>query len=135
QSIPLAGGSFSDLYVGSLPSFSPGGIAVNGNTLYLTNGATIEQMPTSGGTPTVLVSDSRFANLHGIIYLKNALYVIDNHATFAEIWKVDLSAGVDQAPSVTAPPDQAAVEGAATSFNLGSISDADSSSWSVNINW
>jgi N-acetylneuraminic acid mutarotase len=92
QSIPLGSGSFTDLFVGSLPGFSPRGIAVHGNTIYLTSGTQVLQMPTTGGTPTLLASDPRFANLGGITFFNNALYVIDQHPTFAEVWEVDLSA-------------------------------------------
>ena len=35
QSIPVAGGPFTDLYVGTLPDFAPGGIAIGGDTIYL----------------------------------------------------------------------------------------------------
>ena len=92
-SIPLGGNSltpFTALYTGSLPGFSPRGVAVSGNTIYLTNGNQILEMPTTGGTPTVLVSDSSFGNLDGLTYFDNALYVTDNHTTSAEVWKVDL---------------------------------------------
>src|SRR5262249_17864320 len=101
QSIPLGGGSsFTDLYVGALPGFAPRGIAVADGTVYLTSGNQRPQMPTAGGTPTPLVTDSRFGSLQGLTYFNNALYVTDQHATFAEVWKVDLNA--NQPPTADA---------------------------------
>jgi Ca2+-binding RTX toxin-like protein len=38
-------------------------------------------------------------------------------------------------PTVTAPADQIAVEGASKSFNLGSFTDPDGSPWSVKVDW
>lgn len=38
-------------------------------------------------------------------------------------------------PTVTAPSDQTAVEGASKSFSLGSFADADGSPWTVNVDW
>jgi Ca2+-binding RTX toxin-like protein len=38
-------------------------------------------------------------------------------------------------PNVTAPANQTAVEGASKSFNLGSFSDPDGGSWTVDVNW
>src|SRR5262249_17798696 len=104
QSIPLGGGSFTDLFVGTLPGFSPQGIAVQGSTLYLTSGNQILQMPTTGGTPTVFATDPRFGNLTGLTFFNSALYVVDNHAGFAEVWKVGFAAATStsiSAPTVT----------------------------------
>jgi hypothetical protein len=100
ESIPLSGGSFTTLYTGSLPGFSPHGIAINGNTLYLTSGNQILQMPTTGGTPSVLVSDARFGSLGGLTYFNNALYVVDQHAGSAEVWQVSLGSSGPATPTV-----------------------------------
>ena len=95
QSIPVAGGSFSTLFVGDLSNFSPQGVVVSEDTIYLTNGATIMSMPTDGSTaPVVLVSDPRFTSLRGITILDGDLYVIDNDSTQQQVavWQIDLDA-------------------------------------------
>jgi hypothetical protein len=94
-SVPVGGGSVTTLYTGTLPSFSPHGIVVDGGTIYLTNGTEILQMPTTGGTPTVLVANPGFENLKGLTYHNNALYVTDTGIdtpsdTPAQVWKVSL---------------------------------------------
>jgi len=96
QSIPVGGGSFTTLFVGDLANFSPQGIVVSDDTIYLTNGATIMSIPTDGSAdPTVLVSDPRFKNLRGITILNGDLYVLDNDSEQQQVavWQVDLNAG------------------------------------------
>lgn len=96
QSIPSAGGAFTTLFLG--PTYTSrgwGGLAVGNNTIFLTEGNNILQMPVTGGTPTLLVSDPQFKTLQGITFFNNALYVADN-GNFdttngpGKIWKVDL---------------------------------------------
>ncbi len=100
QSIPSAGGAFTTLFLGStFTSRGWGGIAVGNNTVYLTEGNQILQMPVTGGTPTLLVSDARFNSLQGITFFNNALYVADNGNLEAtngpgKVWKVDFSSVV-----------------------------------------
>ena len=97
QSIPSAGGAFTTLFLG--PTFTSrgwGGLAVGNNTIFLTEGNNILQMPVAGGTPTLLVSDPKFKTLQGITFFNNALYVADNGNLDTtngpgKIWKVDLS--------------------------------------------
>jgi hypothetical protein len=89
QSISTSGGSFSDLYQGTLPDFHPGGLAVGTDTIFLTNGNQILEMPLSGGIPTLLVADSRFGSLGNLTFVNDALYV--NDAQAETIWKVSLS--------------------------------------------
>jgi hypothetical protein len=92
QSIPLAGGQWTDLYVGDLATFSPQGIVVHDGTIYLTSGSQVLQMPTSGGVPTLLAADPRWGSLRGLEYHNGALYVIDNgDGNGATVWKVDLT--------------------------------------------
>ena len=95
QSIPVGGGSVTTLFTGDLANFSPQGVVVSGDTIYLTNGATIMSMPTDGSAaPVVLVSDPRFSSLRGITIFDGDFYVLDNDSEQqqAAIWKVDLNA-------------------------------------------
>ena len=95
-SIPSAGGAFTTLFLG--PTFTSrgwGGIAVGNNTIFLTEGNNILQMPVTGGTQTLLVSDPQFKTLQGITFFNNALYLADNGNVGAtpgpgKIYKVDL---------------------------------------------
>ncbi len=48
---------------------------------------------------------------------------------------VSVLLGAVSAPTVTAPSNQTATEGAAKSFNLGSFSDPDGGPWTVDVNW
>ena len=88
QSITLSGGTFTDLYVGALPDFSPWGIAVHDGTIYMTSGNRVLKMPATGGTPELVVSDPRFVSLQGLTYYNHALYVLDNTGSQAVVWKV-----------------------------------------------
>jgi len=79
QSIPTTGGAFTDLFLGSVGTTrSWGGVAVANGTIFLTEGNQIMQMPITGGTPTLLVSDPQFKSLGGIMFFNNALYVADS---------------------------------------------------------
>lgn len=97
QSIPVNGSSFTTLFQGTFASFSPGGIAVDGNTIYITNRDRILKLPTSGlangAQPELVVTDARFKNLRGLTVFNGAIYVVDNDSSAqrATIWKVPLS--------------------------------------------
>jgi len=111
QLIPSTGGAFTTLFLG--PTFTSrawGGVTVGNNTIYLTEGNTILQMPVTGGTPTLLVSDPQFKTLQGITFFNNALYVADNGDVGAtpgpgKIYKValDVFGPVTTAPETSAP--------------------------------
>ncbi|MBX7105908.1 MAG: hypothetical protein K1X57_17625 [Gemmataceae bacterium] len=101
DAIPVAGGSFTNLYTGTLPGFSPKGIVVAGNTIYMTSGNQILSMPTTGGTPTVFMADPQFGNLAGLTYHDDALYVCDNPTVgTAKVWKVDMRTIMNPFPLV-----------------------------------
>ena len=104
-SIPLAGGSFTTLLAGDLPSFTffgsavpasrPQGIVVHDGTIYVSGDRAIYSLPISGGTPTVVAADERFAHLAGLTFVGDSLYVIDNGtptSTNATVWQVTLQA-------------------------------------------
>jgi hypothetical protein len=108
QSIPVGGGSFSTLFTGDSATFSPNGIAVGSDTIFLTNRNQILEMPLTGGTPTLLVSDPRFStHLAGLTFFNDALYVADGAGA---IWKVDLA----QTSAVPEP-------GSLTLFGIGAL--------------
>ncbi|MBW3542331.1 MAG: hypothetical protein KY476_18855, partial [Planctomycetes bacterium] len=91
ESIPVAGGSFSTLFTGTLPGFSPGGIEVVGSSIYLTNRAEILQMPTTGGTPTTFLADPRFHSLRAMHFEGGSLYVVDSRPGSDIVWQVALA--------------------------------------------
>src|SRR5262249_30580575 len=133
-SIPLSGGSFTTLASGA-PLVHPHGIALGGNTLYITDGNQILQMPATGGTPTLLVTDARFGTLNGLTYFNNALYVPANHANSAMVWKVDLGTPpVNHVPTVNAGPD-ATLNAGATFASTDSFTDPDPDTWTATVDY
>ncbi len=104
QSISASGGVVTTLYQGSLPGFSPTGIEVVDDTIYLTNNnQEILLMPKTGGTPTLFASDPGFSSLWDLVHLNGALYVADRDAN--TIWKVDIGPP-NSDPIANAGPDQ-----------------------------
>ena len=92
QKLSTGGGEVVDLFVGSLPGFSPQGLTVGDGTLFLTHGSDILTLPTSGGTPTFLVSDPSFGELRNLTFHEDALYVVgDTVDSEPGVWRVDLS--------------------------------------------
>ena len=98
-SISAAGGVFTTLHIGA-PFVSPAGIAVGDGSVFVWDpgaGSSIWQLPISGGTPTLVVSDSRLGTLGGLHFHGGSLYLADYNE--GEIWRIDLTADAVPEPA------------------------------------
>ena len=79
--IPKTGASsFTPLRVGA-PFVQPVGITVGAGKVFVSDpgaGNTIWVLPTTGGTPTALISGSPFVSIFGLTFFNDALYVADS---------------------------------------------------------
>ncbi|MDP2794200.1 MAG: PKD domain-containing protein [Sulfurisoma sp.] len=77
-SLPVGGGSYTTLHVGS-PFVDITGIAVGDNTIYVADSGanTVWSLPISGGIPTAVVGGAPFVQIVGVTLLNDALYVTD----------------------------------------------------------
>ena len=95
--MPATGGSFTTLFSGSLPGFSPQGITVDGDAIYLTNGDQILSIPTAVGAPTTFATDPSFGSLRGITSYDDSLYVVGTTSAGGDgVWKVDTAASMPE---------------------------------------
>jgi hypothetical protein len=117
--IPSGGSSFTTLYAGA-PFQHPSGIVVVGGTLYVADSAaqTIWALPVGGGTPTAVVTDSRFGALQNLTYFDNALYVTDESgAGGVHIWKITLAGNLTAAGEPVTTTEGVGFSGPVASFH------------------
>jgi hypothetical protein len=134
-----------EIGLGVMESDTLGG-AVNAATGGFLSAFVTARLPTDpGGTmqPVVLVSaGTGTGTITGRIGDFSGMNIDPSNGTF---WHVNEFGGggptvianftPEARPTVTAPADQTAVEGASQSFDLGSFTDADGSPWSVKVDW
>lgn len=109
---PAGAGSFTNLHVGA-PLVYPRGVAVLNGSLFVSDpgaGNTIWTLPTTGGTPTALVSGAPFGEILEITSFNNALYVADfGDGAPGKIYKISLEGSEGVEKVITSGPQSVVV--------------------------
>ena len=141
----IAINSSGEIGLGFMESDTVGGAANAATGGFISTFVTARKPTDAAGTmqPIVLVpAGTGSGNINGRIGDFSGMNVDPVNGTF---WHVNEFGGggptdianftPEAPPTVTAPSDQTAVEGAAKSFNLGSFADPDGGPWTATVNW